>query len=96
MNLLIVLRLTGLLLGDTRLFRKKHGMNVGKNTSRSNGNISKKFIQLLIILDREGNMPGNNTTLFVITGSVSGKLEDFGTEVLEHGILLLVYTTHLK
>jgi len=60
-------------------------MNIRKNSSRSNSNISKKLVQLFIILDSKSNVPGHDTALLVITSSVSSKLEDFSAEVLEYG-----------
>ena len=60
-------------------------MNIRKNTTRSNRHIPKKLIQLLIILHREGNMPGHNPTLLIIPRGIPRQLKDFGTEVLEDG-----------
>ena len=60
-------------------------MDVGKNSSRSDGNSSEQLVQLLIVLDGKGDVTGHNTGLLVVTGGVTGKLEDLGTEVLEDG-----------
>jgi len=59
-------------------------MDIGKNSSRSNSNSSKKLVQLLIVLDGKRDVPGHDTTLLVITSGVSSKLEDLSTEVLEN------------
>ena len=58
-------------------------MNVGQDSSTGNGDISKKLVQLFVVLDRQGNVTGDDTALLVVTGSVSGQLEDFSTQVLE-------------
>ena len=60
-------------------------MNVGKNTTRSDGNTSKQLVQFLVILNSKGDVTGHDTSLLVITGGIASKLEDLGTEVLEDG-----------
>jgi hypothetical protein len=74
-----------LVVGLLRLLWQEDSVNVGKNSSRSNGYSSKKFVQLLIILYRKGNVSGYNTTLLVVTSSISCKFENFSTKVLENG-----------
>ena len=59
-------------------------MDIGKNSSRSNSNSSKKLVQLLIVLNSKSDVPRYDTALLVITSGVSGKLEDLSTEVLEN------------
>ncbi len=80
---LIILALTGHGLGGS-LLGKKNRMDIGKDTSRSNGNPSKQFVQLLIILDGKGDMTGHNTSLLIVTGGISSKFEDFCTKVFEY------------
>ena len=60
-------------------------MDVGQDTSRCNGDSSQQLVELLVVLDGKGNVTGHNTALLVVTGGVSGKLQDLGTEVLENG-----------
>lgn len=60
-------------------------VNVGEDTTLSNGDVAKQLVQLLIVADRELEMAGNDTGLLVVAGSVTGQLEDFGSEVLEYG-----------
>ena len=68
-----------------RLLGEKNSVDVGKDTSRGNGDSSKQLVQLLIVLDGKGDVTGHNTSLLVVTGGVASKLEDLGTEVLEDG-----------
>ena len=68
-----------------RLLREKNSVNVGKDTSRSNGNTSKQLVQLLVVLHGKGDMTGHNTSLLVVAGGIAGKLEDLSAEVLEDG-----------
>ena len=58
-------------------------MDVGENTTGSDGNSSEELVQLFIVLDGKSDVAGHDTALLVVTGCVSGKLEDLGTEVLE-------------
>jgi len=65
------------------LLWKKDSVNVGKDTSRGNGDSSEKLVQLFIVLDGEGNVTRHNTALLVITGGVSGQLKNLGAEVFK-------------
>lgn len=58
-------------------------VNVWKNTTLGDGDVSEKLVQLLIVSDGELQMSWDDTGLAVVTGGVSGQLEDFGSEVLE-------------
>lgn len=58
-------------------------MDVGKDSTGSDGDSAKKLVELLIVLDSKGDVPGDNPGLLVVAGGVSGKLEDLSGEVLE-------------
>ena len=60
-------------------------MNVGEDTTLGDGDVAQKLVQLLIVPDGELKVTGDDTGLLVVTGSVTGQLEDFGSEVLEDG-----------
>ena len=60
-------------------------VNVGEDTTLGDGDVSEKLVQLLVVPDGELEMTGNDTGLLVVAGSVTGQLEDFGSEVLENG-----------
>ena len=60
-------------------------MNVGKNTTRSDGNTSEQLVQFLVILNGKGDVTGHDTSLLVITGGITGQFQDLGTQVLEDG-----------
>mmetsp|Transcript_18875 Transcript_18875/g.45321 ORF Transcript_18875/g.45321 Transcript_18875/m.45321 type:complete len:100 (-) Transcript_18875:9-308(-) len=68
-----------------RLLGEKDSVDIGKDTTRSNGDSAQQLVQLLVVLDGKGDVTGHDTSLLVITGSVSGELQDLGTEVLEDG-----------
>ena len=52
------------------LLFEEDGMNIGQDASLSNDDISKKFIQFLVVSDGKLNMTRNNSLLFVVTGGV--------------------------
>ena len=60
-------------------------VNVGENTTLGDGDVTKKLVQLFIVADGELKVTGNDTGLLVITGSVTGQLEDLRSEVLKDG-----------
>lgn len=60
-------------------------VNVGQNTTLSNGDVSQKLVQFLIVSDGELKMTGNDTGLLVVTGGIAGQFEDFGSQVLKDG-----------
>lgn len=58
-------------------------MDVGEDTTLGDGDVTQELVQLLIVADGELEVTGNDTGLLVVTGSVTGQLEDFSSEVLE-------------
>jgi hypothetical protein len=60
-------------------------VNVGEDTTLGDGDVAEQLVQLLVVPDGELEMTGDDTGLLVVTGSVTGQLEDFGSEVLEDG-----------
>ena len=67
------------------LLGEKDGVDVGENTAGGDGDSAKELVELLVVLDRKGDVTGHNTSLLVVTGGIASKLEDLGTEVLEDG-----------
>ena len=60
-------------------------MDVGKNTSRRNGDATEQLVQLLVVLHGKGDVTGHDASLLVVAGGIAGKLQDLGIEVLEDG-----------
>ncbi len=77
-NLFLLGWLFGLLWQQNRL-------NVGENTTLSNGNTRQKFVQLLVVSDSQLQVSWDNSGLLVITGSIASQLENFSAQVLENG-----------
>ena len=70
-----------LLLG---LLGKKNSLDVGKNTSLSDGDAGEQFVQLFIVADSKLKVTGNDSGLLVVTSSVARQLEDLSAQILEH------------
>lgn len=66
------------------LLGEKDRVDVGEDTSRRDGDAAEQLVQLLIVLDGKGDVTGHNTALLVVTGGVSGKLQDLSAEVFQH------------
>lgn len=64
------------------LLGKQHCLDVGKNTSLSNGDASQKLVQLFVVSDGQLKVARVDPLLLVVTGSVSSKLEYLGGEIL--------------
>jgi hypothetical protein len=60
-------------------------VNVGEDTTLSNGDVAQKLVQFLIIADGELEMTRDDTGLLVVTSGVSSQLENLSSQVLEDG-----------
>lgn len=60
-------------------------VNVGQNTTLGDGDVAEKLVQFLIVADGKLEMTGDDTGLLVVTGGVTGQLEDFSSQVLKDG-----------
>jgi len=60
-------------------------VNVGKDTTLSDCDVTQKLVQLLIVSDGELEMARDDTGLLVVASSVASQLEDFGSKVLKDG-----------
>tara|TARA_R110002060_G_scaffold51536_1_gene62548 strand:- start:490 stop:717 length:228 start_codon:yes stop_codon:yes gene_type:complete len=58
-------------------------VNVWQDTTLCDCDVSEKLVQFLIVADGELEMTRDDTGLLVITGGVTGQLEDFGRKVLK-------------
>ena len=62
---------------------EQEDVDVGKDTSGSDGDISQQLVEFLVVLNRKSDVTGDDTRLLVVTGGVSGQFEDLGTQVLQ-------------
>ena len=60
-------------------------MDVGEHTTLGDGHGAEKLVELLVVADGKLDVAGHNAGLLVVTGSVTGKLEDLSSEVLKDG-----------
>lgn len=58
-------------------------MDVGKNTTLGDDDVAKQLVELFVVADGELKVTGHDTRLLVVTGGVTGELEDLSSEVLE-------------
>ena len=68
-----------------RLLGKEDGRDEGKNSALRDGDAAQKLAELLIVPDGELKVPRDDPGLLVVPGSVAGKLENLGSEVLHDG-----------
>ena len=58
-------------------------VDAGQHTTVGNGYTAEQLAELLIVADGQLDVTGHNTGLLVIAGSVSSKLQDLSSQVLE-------------
>ena len=83
--LLLFLRGNGSNLLLFRLLGEKDSLDVGKDTTLSDGDSREELVQFLVITDGELEMSWDDSGLLVVTGGVTSQLEDLSSEVLEDG-----------
>lgn len=59
------------------------GVDVRHDTTLGDDNVAEQLVEFLVVADGELKMAGDDTGLLVVTGSVTSKLEHFGSEVLQ-------------
>ena len=67
------------------LLGEKDGMDVGEDSTGSDGDSAQKLVELLVVLYGKGDVAGDNAGLLVVAGGVSGKLKDLSAQVLKDG-----------
>merc|ERR1719473_1055166 len=60
-------------------------VDVGEDTTGSDGSVGEKLVQFLVVADSELDVTGNDSGLLVVLGGVTGELEDLSSEVLKDG-----------
>ena len=60
-------------------------MDMWNNTSRSDGDVGKELVKFLIVSDGKHDVPWADPSLLVVTSSVTGKFENFDSEVFKNG-----------
>ena len=57
-------------------------MDIGKDTTLGDSDMTEKLIQFLIIANGKLQMTRDNTCLLVVASSVTGQFENFSSQVL--------------
>ena len=60
-------------------------MNVGEDTTLGDGDTTEEFVQLFVVSDGELEMSRDDSSLLVVSGSVSGQFENFSGKIFENG-----------
>ena len=60
-------------------------MDVGENTTFSNGDTSKELAQLLIVADSQLDVAGHDTGLLVVASGIPRELENLSGQVFKDG-----------
>ena len=60
-------------------------MDVWDNTSGSDGDVRKELVEFFIVPHSEHDVPWADPGLLVVTSGVTGKFENFDSEVFEDG-----------
>ena len=71
------------LLGSlVRFLGEENSLDVGEDSTLSNGDTSKELVQLLVIPDGKLKMSWDDSGLLVVTGSIASQLKDLSSKVL--------------
>ena len=71
------------LLGSlVRLLGQENSLDVGENSTLSDGDSSKKLVQLLVVPDGQLEMSWDDPGLLVVSGGVASQLKNLSSEVL--------------
>lgn len=71
-----------LLLG---LLWQQHSVDVGEDTSLSDGDTGQQTVQFFVIADGQLQVTRVDASLLVVTGSISSQFQNFGSQVFEDG-----------
>ena len=67
------------------LFGQQNGLDIGQHAALSDGHPREQTIQLLVIPDGQLEMSGHDPALLVVSGRISGQLEDLRGQILHDG-----------
>ena len=67
------------------LLWEEDGLDVGEDTTLSDGDTAEELVQLFVVSDGELKMSRDDSSLLVVSGGVSGQFENFSGQVFEDG-----------
>ena len=65
------------------LLWQEHSLDVGQDSTLSNGHATQELVELLVVSNRKLQMSRDDTRLLVISSSISSQLQDFCCQVLQ-------------
>jgi hypothetical protein len=60
-------------------------VDLGQDTTLGDGDTTEKLVEFLVVSDGELQVSGDDSGLLVVSGGVTGQLEDFSRQVFEDG-----------
>ena len=66
------------------LLGQQHGLDVGQDTTLSDGDFAQQLIELLVVADGQLQVTRDDAGLLVVPGRVARQLQDLGRQVLQH------------
>ncbi|XP_034546200.1 uncharacterized protein LOC117817569 [Notolabrus celidotus] len=63
---------------------EQDSLDVGQHAALSDGHSAQKLVELLVVADSQLQVTRDDTSLLVVTGSVSSQLQDLSGQVLQH------------
>ena len=63
---------------------QKNSLDVGQDTSLSDGHTRQQFVQFLVITDSQLQMTWDDSCFLVVTSSVTGQFQNFSGQILEN------------
>ena len=67
------------------LLGQENSLDVGEDTTLSDGDTGQKLVQLLVVADSQLQVTGDDSGLLVVTSGVACELEHLSGQVLENG-----------
>lgn len=67
------------------LLGQKNSLDVGQDTTLSDGDTGQQLVQFLVVADGQLQVTGDDSGLLVVTGGVACQLKDLSSQVLKHG-----------
>ena len=74
-----------LLAASPALLGQENALDVGQDSTLSNGDPSKELVELLIIPDGQLEVPGVDSLLLVVSRGVPSEFQDLGSKILHDG-----------
>lgn len=68
-----------------RLLGQEYGLYVGQHTALSDRHAGQELVEFLVVSDRQLQVTRNDPRLLVVSGGVTGQLQNFGGQIFHYG-----------